>query len=157
MSDSDADYQALKGFLGHFFDRYMSVGAGIAPEHHPIAVLNRMEAAAPKQARQGLTMAINDCLEMSAHFTSAEVKAADTDLSRTRLPTLSALRLRFWKRIRAVLKRGRIRTEVEYYAIKNAVEVPQAEADRARLWALLEDFEARAPSRKAAKAAPPLT
>lgn len=150
MSGLDDDYQALKGFLGHFVDRYMAINTEMPPEHHPIAVLAKMEAAAPKRAHQGLVMAINDCLEMSAHFTQADVKTADANLNQAGLPTLSALRLRFWKRIQSVLKRGRIRTEIEYYAIKNAAEIPQAEADRARLWALIEEFEAQAASPMAA-------
>jgi hypothetical protein len=143
MSGPTYDYQALKGFLGHFFDRYIAIKAEVAAEHHPIAVLAKVEATAPKRAQRGLVTAINDCLEMSAHFTPDQVTAADVDLRRAGLPTLSALRLQFWKRIQSVLKRGKIRTEVEYYAIRNAVEIPEAEAVRARLWTLLVDFEAR--------------
>ena len=139
----DEDYQALKGFLGYFVDRHMLADTAIRPEDHPLAVLASIEAAAPARARQGLRMAINDCLEMSAGFTPAEVKAADADLQSAGLPTLSALRLRFWKRIRSILKRRKIRTEVEYHAIRNAAEVPQAEADRARLAALIAEFETR--------------
>lgn len=143
MSGRDEDYRALKGFLGYFVDRHMLADTAIRPEDHRLAVLASIEAAAPARARQGLRMTINDCLEMSASFTPAEVKAADADLQRAGLPTLSALRLRFWKRTRGILKRGKIGTEVQHHAIRNAAEVSQAEADRARLVALVAEFEAR--------------
>ncbi len=144
MANELDDYERLKGFVGRCFDRLIARSGDIDPDAHPLAVLAKMESTAPRRARQGLTMAINDCLERSAGLSPAEVRAFDADLASQGLPTLSELRLRFWRRIHAVLKRGRIRSEVEYYAIKNAADVAQADEERARLWALIEDYERRA-------------
>jgi hypothetical protein len=139
-----SEFEQYRGFLSYFFDKVMIVEAVLSSkDNHPIAVLDRMVIESPAQARRGLAMAINDCLEMSARFSPAQVKAIDADLAQATLPTLSALRTRFWRRIRSAMDRGRIRGEVEYFAVKNAAEMAESGNERDQLWALVEEFEER--------------
>lgn len=144
MESGADDYERLKAFLGCCVARLFPGLSELDPDAHPLAALAKMEARTPRHARQGLTMAINDCLEMTAEFDPAEVDAFDADLAAQGLPTLSDVRLRFWRRIQMALKRGRIRGKTEHYAIRNAAEIARSDEERTRLWELVEEYEARA-------------
>jgi hypothetical protein len=139
-----SEFEQYRGFLSYFVDKVMILGfVHPSKDTHPIAVLDRMAIESPARARHGQAMTINDCLEMSARFSPAQVKAIDADLAQAGLPTLSALRTRFWRRIHSAVDRGRIRGEVEYYAVKNAAEMAESGNERDQLWALVEEFEER--------------
>ncbi|MGK9164937.1 hypothetical protein KXR53_01495 [Inquilinus limosus] len=142
MTSAKDDYEARKRFMGWFPERYMNINPD-APDH-PLKVLARFEATAPSKARKGLDMAINDCVEMAEGFRPDQMRAADEELAGMGLPTLSALRLKRNRHLKAVLKRGSIRTEVEYYALKDMADSAIHEDERAQLWRLLEEFEERA-------------
>jgi hypothetical protein len=77
---------------------------------------------------------VADIVEMTDRLAPSEVQTADADFARNNLPTLSAIRLRFWKPIRLATKRGHIRGEVEYYAVRNAAEMTEDDEVRAALW-----------------------
>ena len=51
------------------------------------------------------------------------------------------MRTQFSKVIRRVVGRGSINNDVEYYAVRNAVEV--ADGERGPLWKLLSAYEER--------------
>ncbi len=74
-------------------------------------------------------MAINDCIEMAARWPAEKIAAVDAELRANGLITLSTIRRRFSKRLHSILKRGRIRTEVEYYLVRGAIEDPAIAAD----------------------------
>ena len=144
MSISANEYELLRAWLAHFVAKYLPFIANTPPESHPIAVLDSIAAKSRANARKGLAMAINDMVEMTDRLSPPEVQTADADFERNGLPTLSAIRARFWKPIRLALKRGHIQGEVEYYAVRNAAEMTTVDEERTRLWALIEKFEERA-------------
>lgn len=94
-------------------------------------------------------MAVNDCLESSVRLSVADVASIDSELSAKALPTLSELRVRFSRKIRSALKRGRIANEIEYYEIRNALEIVQDEDNKMRLSNMLNEYEARLSGGKA--------
>jgi len=112
-----------------------------SPETNPINVLDRIYAESPANARKGLAMAIGDSVDFSNDWPPERVMALDRRLNDMGLPTLSEIRAGSSKDVQRVLRRGHIRTEIEYYAIRNAVEY--AEADEARMWELLDAYETR--------------
>jgi hypothetical protein len=79
--------------------------------------------------RIGLRLALQDLLEMSRDLTSDGVAAADRSLTQAGLPTLSAVRLRVWQTIPKVLRRGRIRTDAEYYLLVERLNDVSGEED----------------------------
>lgn len=88
-------------------------------------------------------MAVGDIIEMSEGFSAGRVATIDAALEAEGIITLSAVRARFWSRIRRVLERGAIRGERDYYAVRNVVEaLPEEEQGRA--WQMLATFEKRA-------------
>lgn len=136
------DYEARKRFLGWFAEKYLHVSP--TDPNHPLKAAARIEAVSMSNAHKGLDMALNDCVEVAQGFRPDQVRAADEELAGMGLPTLSALRLKRSRHLRAVLKRGTIRTEVEYYALKDLAEGAMPEAERSQLWRLLEEFEEKA-------------
>ena len=87
-------------------------------------------------------MSIGDMVEMTQFWPLEKVAALDDRLRSERLPTLSEIRVRFSKSIGRALRRGRIKDDTEYYAVRNAAEMQ--EDRQADLWALLAAYEARA-------------
>jgi hypothetical protein len=115
---------------------------GVAPEADPRAVLDAMAARAPARAREGLAMAIGDVVEMTAMWPAETVAGLDARLTGRGLPSFSEVRARFSKAVERALRRGRIRDEAAYYAVRNAAEMWPDREDE--LWALLAAYEERA-------------
>jgi len=111
------------------------------PETDPITFLDKEAAQSLPKAQRGLAMGINDLVEMTSGWSESQVAAVDQRLFAEQLPTLSEVRARFSKTVRSVVRRGQIRNEVEYYAIRNAAELTSG-ADQ--LWKLLAEYEERA-------------
>ena len=84
-------------------------------------------------------MAIGDTIEATDGWPRNRVAAIDADLSIEGLPSLSTMRLQHSKVVRRVIARGSIKNDVEYYAVRNSVEM-SAEGQGA-LWKLLSAYE----------------
>jgi len=144
MIDShDSQYSQQKAFLGYFAEHFMNVSM-VPIDSRPIAVLNRQEQQSMALARRGLKMAINDCVSMSEGLRGDELAAVDAQLRAAGIVTLSALRLEYSKKLRKIAERGVIKTEVEFYLVKEVVDGNSDNADRAellRLAAMLEAYE----------------
>ena len=143
MRITDDHYETLKPFFVWASKHLLGVSASLAPDQHPAAVLAHFETVSMAKARTGLAMAIGDIIEMSEGFSARQVAEIDSALDAQGIITLSAVRGRFWTRIRRVLERGSIRGEREYYAVRNVVEaLPEEEQGSA--WQMLATFEAKA-------------
>jgi hypothetical protein len=140
MRIDPSEYVCLRSWLAHMTPKVFSSHL-LTEDAHPITVLDRMAVKAPAKARSGLGMAIGDVVEMASDWSTSDVAACDDELSQAGLPTLSAMRVRFSKLLRRVVRRGHIKSEDEFYAVRNAVEQPGA--DSANLWPLLEAYECR--------------
>jgi len=112
-----------------------------SPATDPILALDRTFATSPANARKGLAMAIGDTIDMTDSWPAERVAAIDHSLKNEGLPTLTDLRLSLSKVIRRVVSRGSIKNDVEYYAVRNAVEQAQ---DEEALWKLISDYEGKA-------------
>lgn len=133
------DYEPLKAFFV-WATKHILPTSSLPPDQHPEAVLAGFEVESMAKARVGLAMAIGDIIEMTENFSTAQVAAIDATLEAEGIVTLSAVRARFWSRIRRVLKRGTIRGERDYYAVRNVVEaLPEEEQGKA--WQMLATFE----------------
>ena len=135
MRKSVDDLETMKAWLTFFFDRYLAA-RGFANPFPAIDV-----AKAPSKARKALTMARNDMLEMTSSWREEEVRAADEAFAGRGLPTLSQLHLQSSRKIDTILKRGGIKDDTEYYAVRNFVEAIRDDEVAARLLKLLDAFE----------------
>ena len=119
---SSEDYEKLKIFMGFFFDLYKS-NPGIKPEHHPLAVMERMIIEhSSANIRRALEMTINDMIEDSAAWHPEQVAEADVKFAAAGTFTLTEVRRRYSKKYLQLLKRGVIRKETEYYLLKGILD-----------------------------------
>ncbi|MEO7688848.1 MAG: hypothetical protein ABIS51_06140 [Sphingomonas sp.] len=139
----DGEYERMKRFMAIFATAAMGIASD--SEVHPSRVLEAMEAKSPANAKKGVRMAVNDMVEQCEGRSPDYVARLDAHLAANDAMTLSEARNLFSKSLRAVLKRVRIRTETEYYLVRNAVESAAPDA-ASTMWALLADFETRAAS-----------
>jgi hypothetical protein len=108
-------------------------------------VLARQEKESMALARRGLGMAINDVLEMLRDLPPAELIACDAALRARGAFTLSELRQRYSSHYARLMKRGKIRTEEEYYLAQGIVSdmaFPLSEAERRTLDAMVHSYGA---------------
>ena len=141
-SKRSREYLELKEFFSFFADRYFGA-QNLPPEQRPSAVLERLETEHPKKAASGLHMGINDCVEMSFELDPKEVAKTDELLHGLGILTLSEVRRRFSKKYAAIVKRGRIRSDAEFYLIRNVLGDPTIESpgEREALEKMVDDYE----------------
>jgi hypothetical protein len=138
------NYESLKGFCVWFW-RHQSLqwqDIGIAADHRPEPILNAFEQRSKAIAREAVRQSIGDIIEQTQSLSSKDVESIDAALAAQGLPTLSQIRIQFWSKIAGIMKRGVVRSETEYYALRNVVEA-MPEVERGRAWALLGKFETR--------------
>lgn len=105
----------------------------------PVERLDQIAGRWPGKARSGLAMAISDTIEATEGWPRDRIAAIDSQLLAEGLPSLTAMRLRFSKDVNRVVRRGRIKSEVEYYMIRNAAEL--TDGGQEPLLKLLRDYE----------------
>lgn len=140
MRIDPSEYAGLRAWLIHMVPKVFPSDL-LTPKTHPIAVLDQLALKAPAKARSGLGMAIGDVVEFTSNWPASEVTECDRELSQLGLPTLSQVRATFSKLVRRVVRRGQIKSDDEFYAVRNAVE--QQGEGSASLWSLLDSYEAR--------------
>lgn len=133
------NYEALAAFFGWMIDNVCPVSSTLPPEHHPMHVLQGFTAKSPSLGRKSLALGIGDLIEQSQDLGLTQIQTIDAALLAAALPTLTAVKLEFSKKIGGILSRGRIRSEGEYYALRNVVDGMTGE-DRDKAWAMLDAF-----------------
>jgi hypothetical protein len=132
------NYEKLRQWLKHMVAQAMPEWAG--SEIDPVQVLDGFAKKAPAKARVGLALAVGDIVEMTNDWSSDRVALVDRELREAGLPDLSEVRVTFSKAVSRVLRRGSIRSEAEYYLVRNAAEIPSEL--QSTLLALTEAYEA---------------
>jgi hypothetical protein len=135
-----ADYEAWKGFLGWMVDHVLTLPPGLSADDHPLALAARIEAESMAEARRGLGQAIAFMIEDTDRLPRQRVEEIDRALAAQGLPTLSQMRARLWSKVTRIMKRGTVRTEDDYHALRSVVD-SMSEAEQATGWRILGDFE----------------
>ena len=131
QDEAELEYSNLKDFLSYYAERYLKV-ENLPAEKQPLARLEALEGVNMKMALTGLHQAINNCVEMSIRFDHAEVEKLDSQLRSRGIVTLSELRRRYSKNYARIIKRARIKNELEYYLIRNVIDDPTAKTPEER-------------------------
>jgi hypothetical protein len=135
MRVSPDDYERMRSWFALVsVETFRDVSGG----QSPVAALDAIAARSPAKARDGLGMAIADLIELTSGWTDEQTSALDRTLVAADLPTLTEVRTRFSKAVQRVVRRGRISSETEYHAVRNAAEF---ERDNAPLWQLIAAYE----------------
>lgn len=138
---ADPDYERMRRLLDVVYTEYF--GAVIKSESHPVRVLDAMFAARPASARKGLRMAIGDIVEMLGSLSTDHVELLDARLREIGGMTLTEARSLFSRRLKQIVRRGKIRNEDEYHLVRNAAEVAACDEQQQRLWELIGGYESR--------------
>jgi hypothetical protein len=140
MKISAEEYDRMRSWLACVWQAVFP-DAMLTPATDPIAALDRMAASSPSQARRGLAMAIGDLVEQTGRWSAEQVAEINSRLAQEQLPSLSAVRTKFSKVIKRVVRRRKINDDTEYYAVRNAAESSDGAAPS--LWPLLASYEER--------------
>lgn len=130
------DYERMRAWFAYMSQETFPAEL-MSPEVEPMAHLDQLASRSPAQARAGLSMAINDIVEMTDDWTQERISSVDLTLQQQGLPTLTEMRGRFSKLVQRAVRRGSIKDDVEYYAVRNAANLAEGE----RLWPLLSAYE----------------
>lgn len=99
---------------------------GFNLEHsaHPVNAYRGMQEAgfSASQLRSGLKQAVRDCVTSAADLPLSKVEEIDRELRAANLPTLTSLRAKFTRALAAILKKGCLRSESDYYLAVNLLE-----------------------------------
>jgi hypothetical protein len=142
---SEHEYEELKAFFVAWFEEFPPA-TSLPSWGHPVAMLKVTEESSRSRARLGLGMAINDILEESWSFPPAKVAEVDAKFSARHILPLSELRRRYSRQFRGILKRGKIRTETEYYlgqGILASFTAEATESERKLLTGISAAYEQR--------------
>ena len=127
-----------------------TIASRLAPNTY-ISLADTLAAARASAESRGrhlshtsVRMALQDLIEMSRDLNTEQLSQADARLAARGLPTVSAMRLKVWRTIPKVLKRGQIRNDLEYYLLVERLNdvdshelVPE---DRLRLETMIETY-----------------
>jgi hypothetical protein len=107
--------------------------------------LANVESLGKGAAKRGLRMALQDTIEHTRDLTPDELKALEEHLAAAGVLPLATVRRRILASIPRILKRGRIRSEEEYYLLMerlNDVDDPElTDANREVVGAMIAAFE----------------
>ena len=139
------EFEKLRAFVAVGFAD-MCDASGIAPEHRPVAVVDRMWSSSPSTALKGLRQAAADVVEMYQDIKDDDLAALEQRFAAAGAPSLAAMRARRVVDIFRILNRAAIRSDDEWRLL-NAVVSDTAdrildESNRAVAQRLLREYEA---------------
>lgn len=142
--EKEQEFAELEAFVAF----YATAIVGIDPANpiHPSIQLRGIAAQVGKpKALVGLRQAVNDCLEWVEEASPEEISALDSALKSKGIVTFTELLVRKSRKYRAVLKRGRIRNDTEYYIVDTAasdLSIAMPENERRQLDSRLAGYRA---------------
>lgn len=118
---SNDEFERLKKFMGLFYE-WFEAKPQHPPEIHPLVVMAGLEKKSRAQAKRGLEMAINDCVEVSSRWSPEVVAVANERFLAHGAPSLSQIRAKYYRKYLQILKRESIKSIQEYYLAKGILD-----------------------------------
>jgi hypothetical protein len=138
----DDEYAELRGFFEAFSAKYFPKN-NLPADRQPLALLAVLEKAGRATALRQLRQMVTDCVEMARALPEDEAHRFDLELTERGIVGLAAMRRRYSRSYRQVLKRGEIRTEDEYRLVRaiadDSTDIPTDE--RAVVEGMLRAYE----------------
>lgn len=142
--EKEQEFAELEAFVDFYATAMMGIDR--ANPIHPSIQLRGIAAQVGKsKALIGLRQAVNDCLEWADDATPEEISALDSALKSRGIVTFTELLVRKSRKYRAVLKRGCIRDDTEYYMVAAAaseLSIAMTEDERRQLDSMLAGYRA---------------
>lgn len=120
-AEKQREYDELKRFFTHWQTHLASYQVfALDHPHNPINVLTSFERQLGiSRALTGLKQAINDILESCEDFSAEQIAKADASLAASGAPTLTQLWQGRSRQYKAILRRGRLRNDTEFYLVSS--------------------------------------
>ena len=140
------EYEELKRFFTHWL-RCVEPIPLFAPDHphHPLNVLASFERELGiPRALDGLKQAVNDVLEDCEDFSPEQIAEANASLTVAGAPTLTEMWRRRSRKYKAILRRGSLRNDTEFYLVNSIVSDTASEIseqDRETLGSMMASYE----------------
>lgn len=144
---SEEEFEGLKIFLGLFYE-WFERKPHHPPEIHPLVVMSGLEKKSRSQAKRGLEMAINDCVEVTGDWRPEVVALANQKFLLNGAPSLSKVRAKYSRTYLKILKRGCVKSLKEYYLIKGVLDgggIEPGVNEEKELAAMLAEYESNLP------------
>ena len=141
--ERESEYAELHAYL----DFYSTHISGIDPDNaiHPTNVGKRIvQQFGRSQALDALKQAVNDTVEELADRPAEYVQRLDASLRELGIITVSEIRRRYAASYKRILRRGKIKTETEYYIIAGVLadfSSLATDEERTILDGLVADYE----------------
>jgi hypothetical protein len=150
---NEQEFADLSAYVSLFSTllRGIPESSDIHPSHHMDVIPGEVSKS---QRLAGLRQATNDTIEATRDFTPAQVAAVDAAFRARKVITLSEVRRRYWSKYKAVIRRGCIRNETEYYLVAGLLNDTGAQmdaAERETLLGLVAIFESKVVQRAQSK------
>jgi hypothetical protein len=137
------EYAELRRFVETWGERLAP--EGLPPELRPAQVIAAFEQRSRRPLPlSGLRQALGDILEDALEFAPDQIVRADAVLREAGAPTLTQMLLRRAGIFRAIVRRGRLRNDTEFYLVTAALQDTAADlgdAGAATLNRLVADYE----------------
>lgn len=141
--DKEHEYSELISFVSIFATHAWNVDPA-DPVHPASVAVYIAKNFGRAQALIGVRQAANDAIESLQDFTVQQLASLEAKLKQAGSVTLAEMRRRYSRQYKAILKRGRIRNETEFYLVKGILDSctdPLEKDEQAILFSLLLAFE----------------
>jgi hypothetical protein len=119
--DKEREYSELISFVSIFATHAWNIDP-TDPVHPANVAAHIAETLGKAKALVGARQAANDAIEALRGFTQQQLASLDARLIETGSITVAEMRRRYSRQYQAVLKRGRIRNETEFYLVKGILD-----------------------------------
>ena len=142
---NEQEFAELSAYVSLFATLVWGIPASSSshPSHHMAVIPGKVSKS---QRLSGLRQAANDTIEATQDLSPDKVAEIDAAFKDHHALTLTEARRRYWSKYKAVIKRGRIRNDTEYYLVVGVVtDMASAatEPERRALQDLVSAFESR--------------
>ena len=145
-TEKQREYEELKRFLTHWLTRVEPIPLfSLDHPHHPLNVMAGFERELGiSRTLEGLKQAVNDVLEDCEDFLPEQIEAANASLMMAGAPTLTEMLRRRSRMYKAILRRGSLRNDTEFYLVNAIVSDTASEIsdqDRETLDSMMARYE----------------
>ena len=123
-AEKQREFDELKRFYTHW-ETHLTSCRVFALDHpyNPLNILAGFERdLGISRSLPGLKQAVNDILESCEDYTPDSIAKADASLAGVGAPTLSQLWQRCSRQYKAIVRRGKLRNDTEFYLVSSILE-----------------------------------
>jgi hypothetical protein len=136
-----SDYALYRAWFERSLDLVWHMSPEVRASVDPMAAVAKAESVSASKGVKSVAAGIADTVGMTDRHSADEITAIDSLFKQEGLPTLTFMRKLFSRRIRRILKSGKVETEDDYYALKAVEDADLPERSRAKIAALLGEYE----------------